>query len=159
MRYDFRAASPSSTYILRRFPQAQWVARPADIGLVGTRRPNKRSSCRLSSQSAGSGNSTPTASASFTYHRGRRSGRIEQQRTIQKLLEKDDGSRPELAQALGSLRRGDNDLRRGMLLVASGLVWSATTFFIGGNAWIFGGVPVVIGIVYLLFWRMSAARS
>ena len=85
--------------------------------------------------------------------------KIEQQRTIQKLLEKDDGSRPELAQALGSLRRGDNDLRRGMLLVASGLVWSVTTFFIGGNAWIFGGVPVVIGIVYLLFWRMSAARS
>ena len=31
--------------------------------------------------------------------------KIEQQRTIQKLLEKDDESRPELAQALGSLRR------------------------------------------------------
>ncbi len=84
--------------------------------------------------------------------------KIEHQRTIQKLLEKDDGSRPELAQALGSLRRGDNDLRRGMLLVASGLVWSVTTFFIGGDAWLFGGVPVVIGFVYLLFWRMSAAR-
>ncbi len=84
--------------------------------------------------------------------------KIEQQRTLQKLLEKDDGSRPELSQALGSLRRGDNDLRRGMLLVASGLVFSATFFFVGGDAWIFGGVAVIIGFVYLLFWRMSAAR-
>ncbi len=85
--------------------------------------------------------------------------KIEQQRTIQKLLEKDDGSRPELTQALGSLRRGDNDLRRGVLLVASGLVLGFTFLFVGGSAWIFGAVPVMIGFVYLLFWRMSAARQ
>ena len=84
--------------------------------------------------------------------------KIEQQRTIQKLLEKDDGARPELTQALGSLRRGDTDLRRGTLLVASGLIWGCTLLFVGGNAWIFGAVPVMIGLVYLLFWRMNAAR-
>ncbi len=85
--------------------------------------------------------------------------KIEQQRTLQKLLEKDDGSRPELTEALESLRRGDNDLRRGMLLVASGVVFSLTFLYVGGNAWTFGGIPVMIGFVYLLFWRMSAARS
>ncbi len=85
--------------------------------------------------------------------------KIEQQRTIQKLLEKDDGSRPELTQALGSLRRGDNDLRRGVLLIASGLVFGFTFLFVGGFAWIFGAVPVMIGFVYLLFWGMSAARQ
>jgi hypothetical protein len=85
--------------------------------------------------------------------------KVEQQRTVQKLLDKDDGSRPELTQALGSLRRGDNDLRRGVLLIASGLIFTLTFFFVGGIAWIFGAVPVTIGLVYLLFWRMNAARA
>ncbi len=84
--------------------------------------------------------------------------KIEQQKTLQRLLEKDDSSRAEWARALGPARRGDNDFRRGVLLVVVGASLGAGLFFVGGNAWIFSLLPVTIGLVYLMFWKVSASQ-
>ena len=84
--------------------------------------------------------------------------KIEQQRTLQRLLEKDDSSRAEWARALGPARRGDNDFRRGVLLVVVGTSLGTGLFFVGGNAWIFSLLPVTIGLVYLMFWKVNASR-
>lgn len=84
------------------------------------------------------------------------SGRVrsEQQRTLQKVL--DQGA------SIESLRGADGfggrallDLRRGVLLIVVGVLWSLVTFFIGGRAWILGVVPIVLGLVYLLFWKLD----
>ncbi len=84
--------------------------------------------------------------------------KIEQQRTLQRLLEKDDSSRAEWARALGPARRGDNDFRRGVLLVVVGTSLGTGLFFVGGNAWIFSLLPVTIGFVYLMFWKVNASQ-
>ncbi len=84
--------------------------------------------------------------------------KIEQQKTLQRLLEKDDSSRAEWARALGPARRGDNDFRRGVLLVVVGTSLGTGLFFVGGNAWIFSLLPVTIGLVYLMFWKVNARQ-
>ena len=80
--------------------------------------------------------------------------RIEQQRTLQKLLDR-GGSLDDLAAVGGFARRADRDLRRGILLVAIGVIWSLVTFFIGGRAWILGVVPVALGLACVLFWKLD----
>lgn len=75
--------------------------------------------------------------------------RIEQQRTLQKLIERGLDV-DAIASLAGIMNRGQRDLRRGTLLVAIGLAWSATTFFVGGKAWILGIVPIVLGGAILL---------
>ena len=85
--------------------------------------------------------------------------KLEQQRTIQKLLEKDEASRPEWAPVLGSMNRGDNDFRRGVLLLVMGLTIGVFLFFVGGKAWILGSLPVTLGLVYLFFfWTRNATQ-
>lgn len=84
--------------------------------------------------------------------------RIEQQRTLQKLLDS-GGSIDSLAAVSGFGHGPQRDLRRGTLLIAIGVVWSLVTFFIGGRAWILGGVPVALGLVYVLFWKLDGARG
>lgn len=81
--------------------------------------------------------------------------RIEQQRTLQKILER-GGNAEQLAGMVGFARRADRDRRRGIILVAIGVLWSLVTFFIGGSAWILGIVPVALGLLYLLFWKLDA---
>ena len=78
--------------------------------------------------------------------------------TLQRLLEKDDSSRAEWATALGPASRGDNDFRRGVLLVVVGTFLGTGLFFVGGDAWIFSLLPVTIGLVYLMFWKVNASR-
>lgn len=80
--------------------------------------------------------------------------RIEQQRTLQKLLDS-GGSLDSLVAVDGFGRRAGRDLRRGILLVAIGVGWSLVTFFIGGRAWILGVVPVAVGLAYVLFWKLD----
>ena len=80
--------------------------------------------------------------------------RIEQQRTLQKLIERGLDA-DAIASLAGIPNRGQRDLRRGTLLVAIGLAWSATTFFVGGNAWILGIVPVVLGGAILLLRKLD----
>jgi hypothetical protein len=83
--------------------------------------------------------------------------RIEQERTLQKLIDRGI-SGDELLRSAGLAERGSRDLRRGLLLIGIGLAWSTVTFFIGGKAWIVGIFPVVIGAVYVLF-RVLDGRS
>ncbi len=84
--------------------------------------------------------------------------KIEQQKTLQRLLEKDDSSRTEWARALGPGRRGDNDFRRGVLLIVIGTSLGTGLFFVGGSAWTFSLLPVTIGLVYLMFWKVNASQ-
>lgn len=81
--------------------------------------------------------------------------RIEQQRTLQKVLDR-GGDIDHLVAITGLGRRADRDRRRGIVLVAIGVLWSLVTFFIGGSAWILGVVPVALGLVYVVFWKLDA---
>jgi uncharacterized protein DUF6249 len=83
--------------------------------------------------------------------------RIEQQRTLQKVIER-GASGDELARAAGLGDRSSTDARRGILLVAVGLSWSVVTFFAGGKAWMVGVVPIAIGLAFLSF-RMLNDRA
>ena len=76
--------------------------------------------------------------------------RIEQERTVQKLIDRGIQGE-ELLRSAGLTDRGSRDLRRGLLLIALGLSWSLVTFFAGGSAWIAGLFPIFIGLVYVLF--------
>jgi len=75
--------------------------------------------------------------------------RIEQERTLQKLIER-GLSGDELLRSAGLTDRGSRDLRRGLLLIGVGLSWSLVTGFLGGSAWMFGAVPLTLGAVYVL---------
>lgn len=83
--------------------------------------------------------------------------RIEQQRTLQALMERGVAG-DELLRASGIADPRSRDLRRGLLLIGIGVAWSTVTFFIGGRAWIMGAFPITLGIVYVLF-RMFDGRS
>jgi hypothetical protein len=75
--------------------------------------------------------------------------RIEQERSLQKLIER-GLSGDDLLRTAGIPSRSRRDLRRGLLLIAVGLAWSGFTFFVGGNAWTFGIVPIFLGAVFVL---------
>ena len=75
--------------------------------------------------------------------------RIEQERSLQKLIDR-GLSGEELLRSTGIPDRKRRDLRRGVLLIAVGLAWSGFTFFVGGNAWTFGIVPIFLGGVFVL---------
>ena len=75
--------------------------------------------------------------------------RIEQERSLQKLIDRGLSSE-ELMRSAGIPSRSRRDLRRGVLLIAVGLAWSGFTFFVGGNAWTFGMVPMFLGAVFVL---------
>lgn len=80
--------------------------------------------------------------------------RAEQQRTLQKLIERGVAG-DDLLRAAGILPRGERDRRRGLWLIGLGLLWSATTFFIGGPAWRLGLAPVLLGLVCLAMWKLD----
>ena len=84
--------------------------------------------------------------------------RIEQERTLQRLIDR-GMSGDELIRAAGLSNRGSRDLRRGLFFIAVGLAWSVTTFFIGGTAWIMGGFPIAIGLVFLLLKTLDGGSS
>lgn len=83
--------------------------------------------------------------------------RIEQQRTLQKLIDQGVAGN-DLARIAGVAAPADRDRRRGVLLVAIGLGWTVVTFFIGGKAWLLGWVPVALGVAYLLLWKFDERR-
>ena len=80
--------------------------------------------------------------------------RIEQERTLQKLIDR-GLTGDDLFRSAGLAKRGNRDVRRGLLLIGVGLSWSTVTFFVGGTAWMMGVVPVTIGAVYVLFWVLD----
>ena len=83
--------------------------------------------------------------------------KIEQQKTLQKLLEKGESSRRDWDRILAPVSQPVSDFRRGVLLTVVGLALTGFLFLVGGIGWLLGLIPTVIGLVYLLFWR--TARS
>jgi hypothetical protein len=83
--------------------------------------------------------------------------RIEQERTLQKLIER-GLSGEELMRAAGVVDRPTKDLRRGLLLVGVGVSWSLFTFFVGGKAWMLGIVPITLGMVFVVLRAVDGGR-
>lgn len=83
--------------------------------------------------------------------------RVEQERTLQKLI--DRGLTGDALLPPGWTDRAGRDTRRGLLLLGLGFAWSTVTYFVGGKAWIFGVFPVVIGAVYLVLRFVDGRRS
>jgi hypothetical protein len=87
--------------------------------------------------------------------------RIEQQRTMQKLLDRGAGAE-ELARVVGVVDRPRQDLRRGLLLIAAGVAWSTVTFILEGPqgpAWVFGIFPLAIGSAFVAFKVLDGRRG
>jgi hypothetical protein len=84
--------------------------------------------------------------------------RIEQERTLQKLIDR-GLSGEELMRAAGVIDRPTKDLRRGLLLVGVGLSWSVFTFFVGGKAWMLGIVPITLGMVFVALRALDGRRG
>lgn len=80
--------------------------------------------------------------------------RIEQQRTLQKLIERGSDIST-FANVAGIPDRRQRDLWRGGLLIMIGVSWSLVTFFVGGKAWMLGIVPVLLGAVVLLLRKLD----
>jgi len=85
--------------------------------------------------------------------------KIEQQRTLQKLLEKQETSPGDWERVVGATRPKDQDLRRGMLFIATGLALGGFFFMMGGVGWMFAGVPIAVGLVYLLLSKLNAPKG
>ena len=83
--------------------------------------------------------------------------KVEQQKTLRLLLERGD-SAGDILNTLYSPGALSADTRRGILFIALGLAWSLTTVFVGGMGWIFGGLPVAAGLIFLLFGKLNARR-
>jgi hypothetical protein len=60
------------------------------------------------------------------------------------------GTAPEAALDLIDPGRDTRLLRRGLLLLALAIAWSATTAMIGGKAWIAGIAPALLGLACLV---------
>lgn len=84
--------------------------------------------------------------------------KIEQQKTLRKLLERGESTH-ELIKALSTGGSVKIDTRRGVLFVALGLSWSASTVFIGGAGWIFGLLPFSVGLAFLLLGKLNERKS
>jgi hypothetical protein len=83
--------------------------------------------------------------------------RIEQERTLQKLVDR-GLSGEELMRAAGVVDRPTKDLRRGLLLVGVGVSWSLFTFFVGGKAWMMGIVPITLGMAFVALRVLDGGR-
>jgi len=86
--------------------------------------------------------------------------KIEKQKTMQKLIENGREITPELLEELGlkKKRRPQDDLRKGVILLVTGLILTATFKLIGGIAWIFGFLPMMLGLVYIAFSRFKITK-
>ncbi len=81
--------------------------------------------------------------------------KMEQQKTLQKLIETSEEPSAVIEKVLQNTNRKMSDLRRGMLLLTVGLTVMLIFFYLGGVAWMFGLLPVVVGLVYLFFWFLN----
>ena len=85
--------------------------------------------------------------------------KLEQQKTLQMLLEKDEATRQAWTRLMGPAHRAESDFRRGVLFLGVGGSLTGFLFFVGGIAWILGFLPIIIGLVYLFFWFRNPERS
>ena len=86
--------------------------------------------------------------------------KLTQQKALQKLMEKDQEIDLKLLDSvgLGSKHQPNKDFRRGVLFISSGGVLTVIFYNMGGVGWMFGFLPIVIGLVYLLFWSLDRKK-
>ncbi|NQZ22568.1 MAG: hypothetical protein HRT53_10970 [Colwellia sp.] len=86
--------------------------------------------------------------------------KIAKQRTIQSLVETGKDITPELLESLGlkAKKLPQNDFRKGVLLFVTGTVLTLIFKMMGGFAWVFGILPIILGIVYIVFSRLNSAK-
>ncbi|NQZ87398.1 MAG: hypothetical protein HRT54_07430 [Colwellia sp.] len=86
--------------------------------------------------------------------------KIAKQRTIQSLVETGKDITPELLESLGLKvkKLPQNDFRKGILLFVTGMVLTLIFKMMGGFAWMFGLLPIILGIVYVVFSRLNSAK-
>jgi hypothetical protein len=86
--------------------------------------------------------------------------KVAKQRTIQALVETGKDITPELLESLGLKvkRLPENDFRKGVLLFVTGAVLTLVFKMIGGVIWVFGLLPIILGIVYVVFSRLNSAK-
>jgi hypothetical protein len=84
--------------------------------------------------------------------------KLAQQQTIQKILDAKGSMTPELMESLKTMSPANDDFRRGILLIAVGLSLGVLLLFIGGKAWALSLLPIVIGCIYLFFWKLNANK-
>ena len=86
--------------------------------------------------------------------------KLAKQRTIKSLVESGKDITPELLESLGLevKKLPQDDFRKGVLLFVIGVVLSLILMMIGGIIWLFGIVPTIIGIVYVVFSRLNSAK-
>ncbi|MFN2542144.1 MAG: DUF6249 domain-containing protein [Chthoniobacterales bacterium] len=82
-------------------------------------------------------------------------------RTVQKMVEKGQPV-PAALLAPGALARPRSDLRRGIILLMLGLglmLFCAAASDWEGGSWAVGIIPFVIGLGYLLVWKLEARKD
>jgi len=86
--------------------------------------------------------------------------KIAKQRTLQSLVETGKEITPELLESLGLKvkKLPQDDFRKGVLLFVTGMMLTLILKIIGGIIWIFGIVPIIIGLVYIVFSRLNSAK-
>jgi hypothetical protein len=83
--------------------------------------------------------------------------KVAKQQTLQKLLDKNQDLDIEMLVTLGLAKKDnpDRDFRRGILFLFMGAVMTLVLMIMGGIGWMFGSVPVTMGLIYLGFWRLK----
>lgn len=78
--------------------------------------------------------------------------------TLRAMVEKGVAIPPEL---IAPARRPANDLRRGLLLATGGIGLGVFLFAVAqpGGMWTLGLVPLLVGVGYLISWRLAPAGS
>jgi len=86
--------------------------------------------------------------------------KIAKQKTLQSLVETGKEITPELLESLGLKvkKLPQDDFRKGVLLFVTGMILTLILKMIGGVIWIFGIVPIIIGLVYIVFSRLNSAK-
>ncbi len=82
----------------------------------------------------------------------------QKQETLQKLIDQDKIDPEQLIRMLSPPERYGRDFRRGLLLVGIGVTLGAAFWFMGGTAWMLSLIPIAVGAIYLLLWRLNAPR-
>ncbi len=74
---------------------------------------------------------------------------LETHKTLQRVLESNAEITPEIQSLISKQPQQEIDRRRGIFLIAFSFAATLVLFFLGGMAWMFGIVPLIIGVIYL----------
>jgi hypothetical protein len=90
-------------------------------------------------------------------------GRLKRSRllhdTIRLMIEKGQPIPPELLQSQDPPRRPKSDLRNGLVLVGVGVGVVVLLFMQHQNAWPAGLIPLLMGVAFLITWKIEANKN